>query len=177
VFSETVSRLLEPEKYLGRESEKMGETSRGDLGAVIETSEPASEVIHGKKALRQRTSPRCRDQLFRDSGVTPLGPQKQSPSENPLRRYLDLIGPLCLSVRPLSIYQQWLIDTIFRLKSENWTERQIANHFNDLGYLTPRGYRWIPQSVFSIQKKYQRRLARLGEGNDGESEGNVRVIL
>jgi len=49
VFSETVSRLLEPEKYVGEESEKMGETSRGDLGAVIESSEPASEEIHGKK--------------------------------------------------------------------------------------------------------------------------------
>jgi hypothetical protein len=94
-----------------------------------------------------------------------LGPHSQGPSENPLRCYSVVIGPLCLSVRPLSNYQQWLIDTIFRLKSENWTDRQIANHFNDLGYLTPRGCRWIPQSVFSIQRKYQRRIARLGEGS------------
>jgi DNA invertase Pin-like site-specific DNA recombinase len=49
VFSETVSRLLEPEKYVGRESDKMGGTSRGDLGAVIESLEPVSEEIHGKK--------------------------------------------------------------------------------------------------------------------------------
>jgi len=50
VFSETVSRLLEPEKYVGGESVKMGETSRGDLGAGIETSEPVSEEIHGKSS-------------------------------------------------------------------------------------------------------------------------------
>jgi len=71
----------------------------------------------------------------------------------------------------------WLIDTIFRLKSENWTDRQIANHFNDLGFLTSRGCRWMPQSVFSIQKKYQRRLARLGEGDEADSEDNVRAMV
>ena len=30
--------------------------------------------------------------------------------------------------------------------------------------LTPRGRKWIPQSVYSMRKKYARRLERLGEG-------------
>lgn len=73
-------------------------------------------------------------------------------------------GPLVLDVRPLSAYQQDLIDTILRLRADGWTDRQIADHFNLSGMLTPRGRRWIPQSVFSVRSKWQRRLERLGGG-------------
>jgi hypothetical protein len=73
------------------------------------------------------------------------------------------IGPVILDVRPLSEYQESLIATILRLKSEGWLDHQIAKYFNDSGYLTPRGCSWVSQSVFSIRRKYQQRLARLGE--------------
>jgi len=58
----------------------------------------------------------------------------------------------------VSPYQQQLIETILPLRSIGWSDRQIANHFNEKGYLTPRGSRWLPQIVFSIRKKYKKRL-------------------
>ena len=72
-------------------------------------------------------------------------------------------GPVTLDIRPLSAYQQSLIDTVLSLRSHGWTDRQIANHFNETGYLTPRGHRWVPQSVFSVRKKWEGRMERLGE--------------
>jgi hypothetical protein len=60
---------------------------------------------------------------------------------------------LKLSVRKLSPYQQELIDTINRLRCDRWNDKQIADHFNQTGKLTPRGHRWFPQSVASIRKK------------------------
>ena len=71
-------------------------------------------------------------------------------------------GPVTLDIRPLSDYQQTLIDVILSLESSGWSDRQIANHFNETGYLKPRGCRWLPQSVFSVRKKYEKRLERLG---------------
>jgi len=68
-----------------------------------------------------------------------------------------------LDIRPLSAYQQTLIDVILLLRSQGWTDRQIANHFNETGYLTPRGCSWLPQNVFSMRKKWERRLERVGE--------------
>ena len=71
-------------------------------------------------------------------------------------------GPVTLDIRPLSEYQKTLIDTVLSLRSQGWNDRQIANLFNETGYLTPRGCKWVPQSVFSMRKKYAKRLARLG---------------
>ncbi len=73
------------------------------------------------------------------------------------------IGPVILDVHLLSQYQESLIATILRLRSEGWLDHHIAKYFNDSGYLTPRGCNWVPQSVFSIRRKYQRRLERLGD--------------
>jgi hypothetical protein len=71
-------------------------------------------------------------------------------------------GPVTLDIRPLRDYQKLLISSILALRSSGWSDRQIANHFNETGYLTPRGCRWVPQSVFSMRKKYRIRLERLG---------------
>ena len=71
-------------------------------------------------------------------------------------------GPVTLDIRPLSEYQQELISTVLSLRSQGWNDRQIAKHFNETGYLTPRGHRWFPQSVFSMRKKHQIRLERIG---------------
>ena len=64
-------------------------------------------------------------------------------------------GPVALDIRPLSDHQKLLISSILMLRSRGWSDRQIANHFNETGYLTPRGCRFIAQSVFSIRKKYE----------------------
>jgi len=48
------------------------------------------------------------------------------------------------------------------LRPRGWSDKQIANHFNATGYLTPRGCKWLPQIVFSIRKKCRIRLERLG---------------
>jgi hypothetical protein len=64
-------------------------------------------------------------------------------------------------VPALSPYQQQLINRIQTLSQDGWTDRQIAQRFNDNGYLTPRGKQWIAQSVFSMRSKYEKRLARV----------------
>jgi len=71
-------------------------------------------------------------------------------------------GPVNLDIRPLSEYQKTLIDTVLSLRSRGWLDHQIAKHFNNAGYLTPRGHSFLPQSVYSIRIKYERRLERLG---------------
>ena len=93
--------------------------------------------------------------------ITPVGSPPQTPSLVRLTPYIVKIGPVPLDIRPLSDYQQSLIDTILSLKSNGWTDGQIANHFNLTGLLTPRGHQFIPQSIFSIRKKYAIRLKRL----------------
>ena len=93
-----------------------------------------------------------------------MGPAPQSPGRESPKVLCVSSGPVNLDIRPLSAYQQQLIDAILTLRSRGWTDRQIANHFNETGYLPPRGHRWIPQSVFSVRKKYRIRLERLGGG-------------
>ena len=90
------------------------------------------------------------------------GPLPQNHGRESPKVLIVSSGPVTLDIRPLSAYQQQLIDTVLSLRSRGWTDRQIANHFNEIGYLTPRGHRWIPQSVFSVRKKWQRRLERIG---------------
>ena len=91
-----------------------------------------------------------------------LGPALQKSPRDPAKGLIVSSGLVTLDIRPLTAYQHQLIDVILALRSQGWTDRQIANHFNETGYLTPRGCRWIPQSVFSVRKKYARRLERLG---------------
>ena len=94
-------------------------------------------------------------------GVTPIGCLPLTPHQNQQSLYIVRVGPVPLDIRPLSDYQQSLIDSILSLKSSGWTDSQIANHFNLTGLLTPRGHQFIPQSIFSIRKKYAIRLQRL----------------
>jgi hypothetical protein len=91
-----------------------------------------------------------------------MGPASQSSFREPAMSLIVSSGPVTLDIRPLSEYQKTLIDTVLSLRSQGWNDRQIANHFNETGYLTPRGCKWVPQSVFSMRKKYAKRLARLG---------------
>lgn len=92
-----------------------------------------------------------------------LGPPPLNSPKDPVKVLRVSIGPVTLDIRPLSPYQQSLITIINTLGSQCWSDRQIANYFNESGYLTPRGCRWLPKNVFSIRKKHQMRIARLGE--------------
>jgi|GEM_PF-4199428 len=92
-----------------------------------------------------------------------MGPLPQNNGREPPKILIVSIGPVTLDIRPLSSYQQFLIDTIHSLRSQLWSDGQIANHLNEMGYLTPRGHRFILQSVFSIRKKYEKRLVRIEE--------------
>jgi len=91
-----------------------------------------------------------------------MGPAAQRSPREPVKGLVVSSGAVTLDIRPLSDYQKLLIRSILTLRSRGWNDRQIANHFNETGYLTPRGCRWVPQSVFSIRKKYRIRLERLG---------------
>ena len=95
--------------------------------------------------------------------VSPVGPLPENPGKGDTKFLSLCSGPLTLDVRPLSPYQQQLFHTVQSLKTLGWTDLQIANHFNHTGWLTPRGYRWIAQSVFSLWKKHKQRLTRIGD--------------
>ena len=90
--------------------------------------------------------------------MTAKGPQAQRSSREPTKSLCVSSGPLTLDIRPLSAHQETLVQTILQLRSDGWIDRQIADHFNLIGWLTPRGQSWLPQSVFSMRKKYARRL-------------------
>ena len=91
-----------------------------------------------------------------------LGPAQQSPNSIPPKALCVSSGPVTLDIRPVSAYQQQLVDSILSLRSQGWTDRQIANYFNESGYLTPRGKSWISQSVYSIRVKFAARRQRVG---------------
>lgn len=91
-----------------------------------------------------------------------MGPASQRSPREPAMTLIVSSGPVTLDIRPLSEYQQMMIDTVLSLRSQGWNDRQIATHFNETGYLTPRGHRWIAQGVFSMRKKYRIRLERIG---------------
>ena len=120
----------------------------------------------GESPEALQTSPDDIVRLFGDGRVIEQGPLSQRSCEIPENTPCVRIGPLTLDVRPLSQYQESLIATILRMRSEGWLDHHIAKYFNESGYLTPRGCSWVPQSVFSIRRKYQRRLVRLG-GEEG----------
>ena len=48
--------------------------------------------------------------------ITPVGSPPQTPSKDRLTHHIVRIGPVPLDIRPLSDYQQSLIDTILSLK-------------------------------------------------------------
>ena len=41
--------------------------------------------------------------------------------------------PITLEIRPLSEHQLELISTILSLRSQGWSDRQIASHVNETG--------------------------------------------
>jgi hypothetical protein len=163
-FSEATQRVINAIRETKSSSANNGNQTN-------ETSESSCEVrIRDQRDVIEestealQTSPDDLVRLFGDGGVGDEGPLPQRFAGSLQNTPCVHIGPVILSVRPLSEYQESLITTILRLRSEGWLDHQIAKHFNESGYLTPRGCSWVPQSVFSIRRKYQRRLGRLGEG-------------
>ena len=90
-----------------------------------------------------------------------MGPLPENPGSGEPKHLSLCSDPLTLDIRPLSPYHEKLFHSVQSLKHLAWTDLQIADHFNQAGLLTPRGHRWIAQSVFSIRKKHEKRLARI----------------
>jgi hypothetical protein len=161
-ISEVIARQL---------ADVMGRSRRSSDRVVLTSSERVSE---GSSLVMDVSGDACDDlsigqqqlgdraRSFGDGGVGLLGPAPQSPGSESPKALIVSSGPVTLDIRPLSDYQQQLIDAILKLRLSGWSDRQIANHFNETGYLTPRGRRWLPQSVFSMRTKLQRRLVRVG---------------
>lgn len=96
--------------------------------------------------------------VVRYSGVILLGPAPQIVPREPTKNLRVTSGPVTLDIRLLSDYKQQPTDAILALRANGWSGRQIANHYNETGYLTPRGRSWIAQGVFSVRKKYRTRI-------------------
>ena len=94
--------------------------------------------------------------------MTPLGPLPLNTGRESPESLVVSSGPVTLDIRPLSAYQQTLIATVLSLRSRGWSDCQIANHFNLAGTMTPRGYRFSPQSVFSMRTKYLKSVESFG---------------
>ncbi len=159
-FTENVSQCI---RSIEQATHQLTAESFGHSCEPFNFTEHSHRTL-GNSLRSQSQSEKVQSSLVDDGGVVSLGPLSQKLSRNTPKILGVSIGPLTLDIRPLSSYQQSLIDTIHTLRSRSWSDRQIANYFNETGYKkTPRGHRFIAQSVFSIRKKYEKRLARLGD--------------
>ena len=162
-FSEATQRVINAIREAKSSSANNGNQTNDISESFCEARIKDQGDVIGESPEGLPTSPDDLVRLFGDGGVIGGAPLSQRSCESLQNTPCVHIGPVILGVRPLSQYQASLIATILRLRSEGWLDHYIAKHFNDSGYLTPRGCSWVPQSVFSIRRKYQRRLARLGE--------------
>ena len=87
-----------------------------------------------------------------------LGPAAQRPGREHAKGHIVSSGPADLSIQRLSAFQWELIDMIDRLRSKCWLDRQIAEHVNAIVWLTQRDHYWLSTGVFSVGKKYAKRL-------------------
>ena len=110
----------------------------------------------------QQNKPCCRTCLFSHGGVSLIGAELLCHGRELPKFLIVSSGPVNLDIRPLSPYRKQLLDAIDDLRIKSWSDRQIADHFNLIGLLTPRGHRWLPQSVFSLRKKWEMGLAKIG---------------
>ena len=135
------------------------------LGHSPTTGDRSSRTTEGplsnKKAFEKGDGAANRIRPFRHGGIVPGGPLPENPGSGGPKHLSLCSDPLTLDIRPLSPYHEKLFHSVQSLKSLAWTDLQIADHFNQAGLLTPRGHRWIAQSVFSILKKHEKRLARI----------------
>ena len=90
-----------------RRSEEMAIAVECDqFTAVADTSIP----------VRNHTSMEL--EVFAHGRITPVGSPPQTTSQDRVTPHIVRIGPVPLDIRPLSDYQQSLIDTILSLKSK-----------------------------------------------------------
>jgi len=108
-------------------------------------------------------SPSDRSRLLSDRGIISKGCLPHNTDRHPSNLLIVRSLPQPLSVRPLSDYQVQLITTITRLRQSGWNDSQIARHFNEQGMLTVRGQIFLGKHVWSMMRKYEERLGRVGE--------------
>ena len=129
------------------------ETTSGRRPLPGWTIQPSDHLIQKHGRVRQQSDVNHPEQPLGDGRVAKVGRPQLKRHETSADNLVLLSDPVKFSVRKRSSYQQELIDTINRLRSDQWSDKQIAEHFNQSGKLTPRGCRWFPQSVTSIRKK------------------------
>jgi hypothetical protein len=163
-FTTDIARLISFKDDCSPTLDIESDEDRGDLHF---DSEPLLDSNRGQKdvVVQQPLSSQsgCWTKV-RHGGMTLVRTETQSPSTGALTFHTVRSGLVNLSVRPISSYQLQLLERIKALRSNGWTDRQIAKHFNDIGWLTPRGKQWLPQSVYSMRLKAARRQKRLEEG-------------
>ena len=153
-FSEATQRLINAIRETKSSSANNGKDNNETSESSCEARVKDQGNVIGESSEGLRTSPNDLVRLFGDGGVNQKGSLSPRSSDHPQKSLSVCIGPVVLSVRPLSEYQHDLIDTISHLRLTGWSDSQIAHHLNESGKLTPRGFRWVPQSVFSIRRKY-----------------------
>jgi hypothetical protein len=169
-FSEATQRVINAIRKAKSSSVNNGNDNNENSESFCEARIKDRGVLMGETTEALRSSPDDIVRLFGDGGVRAQGLLLQRSCAIPENSPCGHIGPITLDIRPLSPYQASFITTILRLRSEGWLDHHIAKYFNDSGYLTSRGCSWVPQSVFSIRRNYQRRLERLVDG-DGDRKG------
>jgi hypothetical protein len=101
------------------------------------------------------------DWTLDDRGIRQAGRSPQTSSNVTSNDRYAVSGPLILTAKPLNPYHRQLLTTIEQLKLDQWSDRQIAKYFNERAMLTPRGSKWVAQSVSSMRTKFQKRSARI----------------
>ena len=116
----------------------------------------------GGSSLRSQNPTDFRsDWTLDDRGVRQSGRTPQTSSNVTSNDRYAVSGPQILTAKPLNPYHRQLLTTIEQLKVDQWSDRQIAKYFNERAMLTPRGSKWVAQSVSSMRMKFQKRSARI----------------
>jgi len=122
-----------------------------------------SQRVNESDQTDNYVSPSDRSRLLGDRGIVSQGCLPHNTDRHPSQFLTVRSNPQPLSVRPLSDYQVQLITTITRLRQSGWNDTQIARYFNEQGMLTVRGQVFLGKHVWSMMRKYEERLARVGE--------------
>ena len=79
-------------------------------------------------------------------------------------KFRQKIPNLYLSNYPLSEYQQFLLEKIYRLRNQENSWRRVSRHLNESGLKSSRGKQFTPNLVSQIIKKNHIRKER-GKNN------------
>jgi hypothetical protein len=144
-------------------SGSLGQLAEGFMKQLaVSQTHSESQRVNESDQTDNYVSPSDRSRLLGDRGIISKGCLSHNTDRHPSNPLTVRSVPQPLSVRPLSDYQVQLITTITRLRQSGWNDSQIARHFNQQGMLTVRGQVFLGKHVWSIMRRYEERLGRLG---------------